>query len=153
MNTENSIFGCFVSSSGGNWDDDQKAKDVATAQGALFRTYIWGEQGICDNLKQLKNSDYGDDLLLVLFQFYVNPIPFEGSNLKEIENYRKKEKSIGIPIIIDESNFFSQSESDRRLFLKTAILEKLLLLEATVKKRKLDTDMIKLKHDTKNILA
>jgi hypothetical protein len=37
----------------GNWDDDQKAKDAAKEQGDLFRTYIWGENGITSAIKYI----------------------------------------------------------------------------------------------------
>ena len=119
--------------------------------GALFRNYIFGENGIADRLKKLNHEDYGTDLLLILFQFQVNPIPYLLQNLKEIENYRKNEKSIGIPVIINDDNFFRKSEEGRYDFLKKSILHKLDLLEEVVKKKKLDTDMKKLKEDLNNL--
>ncbi|MFZ0827886.1 MAG: hypothetical protein WAO02_10735 [Verrucomicrobiia bacterium] len=65
------ILGCYVSITIGDYNDTQKAKDLASEQGELFRSYIWGEKGICDTLKKLKREDYGKDLTLVLFQYYV----------------------------------------------------------------------------------
>ncbi len=128
-------------------------RDLANEQGDLFRTYIWGEGKICDTLEKLKNEDYGKDLVLVLFQFYVKPIPYVLQNLKDIESYRKKEKSIGIPIIANDENFFCKSEQDRRNFLKKSIFQKLDVLEVVVKRRKLDTKMDLLKSDLKKILT
>lgn len=153
MNSETNIIGCFVHISLGNWDDDQKAKDAAKEQGDLFRTYIWGENGICSTMKKLNYSDYGKDLIRILFQYYVNPMSEELEQLKEIERYRKKEKSIGIPIIVNGDNFFNKSEVERHLFLKYTINEKLCLLEETIKKKKLDTDFRKLKADLESILS
>ncbi|MEI6697296.1 MAG: hypothetical protein WCO13_14675 [Bacteroidota bacterium] len=140
MDDNNNILGCFVSSTIG--DDN----------GVLFRTYIYSDNGIYDTLKRLKHKNYGKDLILILFQFYVNPIAYELQNLKEIENYRKKERAIGIPVIINNKNFFSKSEEDRYSFLKQFILQKLDVLAEVIKKKKLDTNIELLKSDLKNIL-
>jgi hypothetical protein len=86
MNVENNIFGCFISYPSLYHDATKQMQALAKEQGDLFRTYIWGEKGICDTLKKLKNEDYGKDLVLALFQFYVNPIPYELQNLKD-RNY------------------------------------------------------------------
>lgn len=66
-----------------------------------------GDRGFCEKLKKLNNDDYGKDLKLVLFQFYLYPIAYELDNLKAIERYRKNEKSIGIPIIVTDENFLA----------------------------------------------
>jgi hypothetical protein len=136
---ENNILGCYASISGGNWDDSEEIKNKADLNGKLFREYIWGDKGLCELLKKLKHSDYGEDLILILFEFYVNPIPYLRDNLRKIGNYRRKEKSIGIPIIIDEDNFFSKSEIERRKYLVDSIFAKLDLLKTTIKRNKLDT--------------
>ena len=99
------ILGSFVSITNPYSDATQEEKETAFEQGELFRLYIWGGKGICDKLKKLHHVNYGKDIKLVLFQFYVNPISFELEHLKEIESYRKKEKSIGIPIIVNEEKF------------------------------------------------
>lgn len=153
MNDTENIFGCFVSTTHPCPDASQEAKDLALEQGRLFRSYIWGDKGISDTLKKLKHEDYGKDLRLALFQFYVNPIDFQLDNLKEIEAYRKNEKSIGIPIIVNHNNFFSKSEEGRYYFLKQSILQKLDLLAEVVKKRKLDTKMDLLKADLEKLLS
>jgi len=153
MIIETNIFGCFVNSSSANWDDDQKTLDKAKEQGDLFCSYIWGEKGICNTLKKLNHSDYGKDVILILFQFYVNPIPYLRANLREIENYRPKEKSIGIPVIVDDDNFFNLSEPDRFKFFQHTLLNKLDLLKEKVKRNKLDLDLIKLKSDLNRLLG
>lgn len=152
MNDNINILGCYVSTTIGNYDDDQKTQDLASEQGRLFRTYIWREGGICDMLKKLKHEDYGKDLIMILFQFYVNPLPKELSNLVEIERYRKKEKAIGIPIIIDEI-FFNKSEEGRYNFLKVSIFQKLDLLTEVIKQKKLDTKIELLRSDLQKILG
>ncbi len=153
MNNDKNIFGCYVSITQAYPDADQQIKDLAREQGQLFRTYIWGEKGICDTLKALNQDDYGKDLNLALFQFYVNPIPSMEQALKQIDAYRANEKSIGIPIIINNGNFFSKSEEERYDFLKQSILQKLDLLVEVVKKKKLDTKMDLLKADLQRILS
>lgn len=152
METENNLLGCFISGPAVKWEDDQKTKDGATEKGRLFSSYIWGTDGISNILKNLNHQDYGKDLIRILLQFYLNPIPCELANLKEIESYRKKEKSIGIPIIVNENNFFNKSVTERRRFLRSSIFKKLCLLEDVVKKKKLDTDIGKLKIDLERIL-
>jgi len=152
MNDNSNILGCYVSISSGNYDDDLKTKEIASEQGKLFRSHIWGEKGICDTFKKLKREDYGSDMMLILFQFYVNPLPIQLQNLKEIESYRKKEKSIGIPIIVTEKNFFCKSENARHDFLYQSIIQKLDTLADVVKKKKLDTKITLLKSDLQKLL-
>lgn len=148
---EENILGCFVSGPALYSDADQETRDMAEAKSELFRSYIWGELGISDQLKSLKRSDYGNDLKLALFQFYILPLLEELAYLKEIERYRPKERAIGIPIIIHDENFFNRSDLERRRFLKEAILEKLDLLEKVVKRNKLDTDIELLKLDVQKL--
>ena len=127
-NKDDDILGCFISGPANYSDEDPAIKECRREKGDLFSTYIWGELGIRDHLRTLKRSDYGKDLKLALFQFYVLPLLEELAYLKEIERYRPKERAIGIPIIIHDENFFNRSDYERRVFLRTTILEKLDLL-------------------------
>ena len=136
-----------------NYDATPEQVEVATKQNKLFCSYIWNEKGISNSLEELNNETYGKDLVIILFQFYLNPIPYELQNLKDIENYRKKEKAIGIPIIVNNENFFSKSGEGRYNFLKQSILQKLDILAEVVKKKKLDTNIELLKSDLKNLLS
>lgn len=133
-------------------NDPQAKKDIALEQGRLFRSYIWGEKGLIGILKTLDRSDYGEDLKLVLFQFYVNPLNIETAKIPEIEEYRKREKSIGIPMIINNENFFSKDETYRQTYIRSEMLKKIDLLEAVVQKKKLDTNINKLRDDLKRVL-
>lgn len=152
MENKDNFFGCFVSITHPYPDVSQQEKDLAVEQAKLFHNYIWGEKGICEILHKLNQNDYGKDLKLALFQFYVNPIEYELNNLKEIEPYRKNEKSIGIPIVINYKNFFSQTDEGRNEFLKKSIFQKLELLTEVVKKKKLDTNVDLLKSDLHKVL-
>ena len=152
MNNIENLLGCYVSYPSLMYDATEIQKQKAREEGDLFSIYIWGNEGISDTLKKLKCENYGNDMNLILLEFYVNPIPYLRQNLKEIESYRKKEKAIGIPIIVTDENFFSNTEEARYRFLKEAILNKMDLLENVVKKKKLDTDVKKLKADIDRIL-
>jgi hypothetical protein len=153
VDANKNIVGCFVSSHASLRKSEKAVVDLEEEKGTLFRSYVWGRNGICDTLKQLKHEDYGNDLILVLFQFYVNPFPRLLQDLKEIEAYRRNEKSIGIPIIVNDENFFSKSEEVRRSFLKQVILQKLELLRKVVTRNKLDTNVDALKKDVDRILG
>ena len=72
--------------------------------------------------------------------------------MKAIEPYRKKEKSIGVSIIVNNENFFSRSEDERYTFLKQSMLLKLDLLAEVVKQKKLDTNIVLLQSDLQKIL-
>lgn len=129
-------------------DASDEASEEAIKRGDEFRTYIWGEMGIDVLLKSLSYIDYGKDLKRILFQFYIMPCDYERIHIKEIEQYRKKEKekAIGIPIIVERS-FFQFSETERREFLVSSMLSKFNILGNVVKNKKLDTNMTKLVHD------
>ena len=81
-------------------DASDESSEEAIKRGDEFRTYIWGEMGTDVLLKSLSYIDYGKDLKRILFQFYIMPCDYERIHIKEIEQYRKKEKAIGIPIIV-----------------------------------------------------
>jgi len=149
MEVKDNIFGCFMKI---GFDPNLSEQDFVNIDKA-FTPYIWGDKGISDTLKKLMHENYGNDLILALFQFNVNPTPMELQNLKEIEPYRKNEKSIGIPIIVTDENFFSKSEEERYSFLKQSVLQKLDLLAEIVKKKKLDTKMDLLKSDLQKLLS
>ena len=149
MEVKDNIFGCFFKV---GFDPSFAEQDFANVADT-FRSYIWGEKGIGETLKKLEYKDYGRDMKRILFQFYVNPIPYELQSLKEIETYRKNEKAIGIPIVVNDENFFSKSEEGRYIFLKQSILQKLDLLSEIVKKKKLDTNVKQLKIDLQELLS
>ena len=74
------------------------------------------------------------------------------NNLKEVDSYRKNEKSIALRIVVNDENFFSKSESERYNFLKQSVLQKLDLLAEVVKKKKIDTNVFLLKSDLQKLL-
>ncbi|MDX2188244.1 MAG: hypothetical protein SFY32_00145 [Bacteroidota bacterium] len=144
------LFSCFFQV---GFDPTLSEKDFMDLADK-FKKYLWDSthDGIGDSLLKLKHKDYGNDLILVLFQFYVKPTAFELQKLKEIEPYRAKEKAIGVPIIVTDENFFIKSELERFNFLKESISHKMNLLAEVVKKKKLDTNMELLISDVKKIL-
>jgi hypothetical protein len=118
----------------------------------LVKAYLWGDNGLDNKLSSLKSKDYGHDFELILFQFYVRPSQELQDVLREIGNYRRKEKSIGIPIIVGNGNFFRLSTADQQSFLKKTILDKLELLTAKIKRNKLDLDVSGLKSSVERLL-
>ncbi|ESU25231.1 hypothetical protein FLJC2902T_31730 [Flavobacterium limnosediminis JC2902] len=132
---DNCLIGFYASFNEPGIDQDQ------------IKTLIWGENGLRKKLKSLKWQTYGQDFHLILFQIYVKPIPYLREALREIENYRKKEKSIGISIILDDENFFNLNEAERQKFVKTILNNKLDLLSKKIKSNNLDLDIEKLKID------
>jgi len=117
-----------------------------------IKAYLWGDDGLKNKLNSLKWQTYGKDLHLILFRVYVNPIPHLRFALREIENYKTKEKAIGIPVILDKDNFFNLDESNRQKFFKTIMLRKLELLQKKIKRNKLDLNIEKLKSDVDRLL-
>ena len=137
--TDDNIFGFYASFQFGETEKE------------LVKKYLWGENGLNEQLMSLKSHSYGQDFHLILFQFYVNPIPYLRDTLKEIGNYRRKEKSIGIPIILEQDNFFKLTDIDKQKFLYLTILQKLEFLREKIKRNKLDLDLDNLKTDTERI--
>lgn len=153
INPKPNIFGCFISGPTLIYGFTPKEETEALAQSDTFRSYIWGEKGLDASLKELEHQNYGKNIVLILFEFYIKPLPEETGHMPSIDKYyRKREKSVGIPVIVTEENFFSKSEEERYAFLKRSIMEKLDVLEGIVKQKKLDTDMAKLKAATNKVL-
>lgn len=106
-----------------------------------------------ESLRVLHYQKYGCDLELILFQFYTNPLEIMAIQLREVEYYRRKERSIGVSVVVNEDNFFSRSEIQRRDFLRDIIVTKLELLRKTVKRGKLDTNIELLLLEVKMLLG
>ncbi|GAA4277302.1 hypothetical protein [Aquimarina mytili] len=137
---DKNIIGFFASFNTDETDDE------------LVKSHLWNDNGLKNKLAHLNWEHYGDDLKKILFQVYVKPIRYERKNLKEIENYRRKEKAIGIPIILDNENFFKLTEADRRQFFVQTIVDKLRLVELKIKQNKLNFDISRLITDVKKSL-
>ena len=118
----------------------------------LVKSYLWSDIGLTNKLAHLKWKNYGNDLKLILFQIHVKPVPYERKSLKEIENYSRKEKSIGVPIILDHANFFKLTETEQQQFFVETIIDKLALVELKVKRNKLDFDITRLISDVKETM-
>lgn len=137
----NNLFGFYASFQAGESNQE------------LVKDYLWGNEGLKEKLKALKWQTYGQYFHLILFEIYVNPIPTYREALKEMGSYRRKEKSIGIPIILDQNNFFGLNERDRQKFFQSTILKRLELLKEKIKRNKLDLEIQKLINDTEEILG
>lgn len=150
--TDTNIFACFVSYPSLVADVSEQIKDEAIKKGDMFRSYIWGEAGLDRYLKNIQYSDYGQDLKRILFQFYVLPCDYERVHIRDIENYRKREKAIGISIII-ESDFFQYSDAQRKCILVSSIISKIEGLKDVIEKNRLDTNIEQLVLDLRQELG
>jgi len=151
MNDEQLIG--FFSSLSLPFDSSEEEDAHIEKMGEEFRGYLWGHEQLRDKLGGVRYQDYGEDLRLILFQFHVFPDDERLSQLKEIEPYRAKEKSIGINCIVNNVNFFDKTELERKKFLRQTILAKLGLLNEVIKRRKLDTKLEKLIADVQKLLS
>lgn len=97
MNQHESICGFFLKV---GFDPNLSLQDLLQLANS-FRPYVWSAQGIGGGLVKLKCGSFGNDLVLALFQFYVKPSAPELQRMKPIESYREKDRSIGIPIIVN----------------------------------------------------
>jgi hypothetical protein len=149
---EKGIVRCYVSGQPTMWDDSEEEKQRILALGRDFRSYIWGDSGITNFLNKLQAQSYGQDLQIILLEFYLNPPDFTEEALRPVSSYDSREKSIGIPVIVKSDNFFSKKEKERRIFLVNTIVEKVNLLTGVVEKKKLDTDLNRLKNDLNEVL-
>lgn len=152
LHTDTNIFACFVSYPSLVADVSEQTKDEAIKKGDMFRSYIWGEAGLDRFLKKIQYSDYGQDLKRILFQFYVLPCDYERVHIRDIENYRKREKAIGISIII-ESDFFQYSDVQRKYILVSSIISKIEELKEIIEKNSLDTNFEQLVLDLRQELG
>lgn len=152
QHTDTNIFACFVSYPSLVADVSEQTKDEAITKGDMFRSYIWGEAGFDRYLKRIQYSDYGQDLKRILFQFYVLPCDYERVHIRDIENNRKREKAIGISIII-ESDFFQYSDAQRKCILVSSIISKIEGLKEIIAKNRLDTNFEQLVLDLRQELG
>lgn len=151
MKDSKKMLGCFLKLGYNSAVSSENAIELANK----FRKVIWGEDGTEGLNKHLSNFNprkYGNDLQLILFEFYVYPSKEETLLLKPIGNFRSKEKSIGIPIIISDTNFLQHTIEERNRILIDNIFLKLDLLSKVVIMKKLDTNMDLLISDLHKIL-
>ncbi|MGS0749244.1 hypothetical protein [Halpernia sp. GG3] len=107
-------------------------------RGEIFRKFLWGVEGLDKSLYSTELKNYSSDINLILFEFYLNPIPEQKIKYEQkIIDYRKKEKAIGIRFFITDNNFFKKNESERLFYIIEMILEKLYSLKEFCLKKKL----------------
>jgi hypothetical protein len=131
------LLGCYVSAST-SATLDKHCQELAFEKGKLFRNYIFGENGINNIIKKIDSENYGNDIKLILFEFYINPLEQYFDYINKGINYRKKEKSIGIPVIITDETFFNKSEDKKLEYIKDIIFEELNILSEYIKNKKID---------------
>lgn len=131
------LLGCYVSAST-NANLSKEEQELAFAKGREFRKYIWGNNALTSLFKDIKAELYGQDIKLILLEFYLNPLPQQSQYLENGFSYKRKEKAIGVPIRIDE-NFFNKNMNDRFKYLKNIICIKMESLKLFISAKNLDT--------------
>lgn len=145
------LLGCYASATvDANMNKDEQI--LIFEKGKAFRRYIWGDDGIANKLEKIDSELYGNDIKLILFEFYINPLDSQMKYIEKGISYRKREKSIGIPLIINDENYFNKDENERYFFLKNMIFIQIDCLRNYVEKKKLDTKIDLILNDLRNIL-
>ncbi len=150
MNENKPLLGCFVSGPTQVHGETEIILEQKEKKAQIFRNHIWGHNGIDKYFKRLGINKYGEDLNLILFQFYVEPLSIEKSSIKEKDSYRSKEKSLGVNLIF-ESDFFEFNENERRDIIFNSVISKLCSIKEPLLKRSLDTDIESIIQDLKNL--
>ena len=143
------LLGCYVSTST-NSTLDKYYQELAFEKGKIFRDYIFGKNGLKNIINKLNSENYGNEINLILFEFYINPVEQYFNYINKRINYRKKEKSIGIPVVITDEIFFNQSENKRLKYLKDIIFEKLVFLSEYIKNKKINMKIDIMINDLQN---
>jgi len=139
MDKKENLFGCFVSGPTVMYGMDETEQEGLRQKAKEFRNFIWGEKGIDSNLKELINYEYGNDISLILIKFYLLPLPIELDEIKQVENYSKKDKSIAGGVIVNDENFFLKNEIERTSFIRDSIFELIKLFSESKSLNKFDT--------------
>ena len=120
--------------------------------GEMIDPYIWGLSGIRTLLKPLGEKNYGDGLILLLIQFYVEgQFPIFGPAELKVLNYSTKNKDIAVTIPVTPSRFHEVGEAQRREFVLQSTLDAITAVEHRLQKRHLNIDFDLLRHDVESI--
>ena len=120
----------------------------------VFTPYVWDKYGFDTLLKSKLQQNYGNDMSLLLIQYYV-----EGefsSYLPEqpkVGNYMKKSKDIIVAIGVTREVFHDKDEFQRREFIIDSTIDAIKLVKGKLIKKKLDIDFDKLMSDVQEVAA
>ena len=118
----------------------------------VFTPYVWGQFGIKTYLEaKLKCKKYGNDLQLLLVQYYVES-EFKPSGYPEhpiMSNYSNKNKDIAVAFPVSKNKFQNVCKKDRRQFIVDTTLQAIEMVEGRLGERKLDIDFDSLRKDFK----
>jgi hypothetical protein len=116
--------------------------------GDMFTPYVWGESGLGELMDKVLKKPYGDDLVLLLIQYYIEGkfssyVPAE----PKLGNYMKKNKDIAVAIGVTPEKFHNRNEFERREFIVDSTLDAIKLVKTRLTKKKLDIDFDRLIKD------
>lgn len=122
-----------------------------------FRDIIWGvNYGIDLKLKKFNCENYGKDIEYILIKYYVLPSSDELDFIKDIENYRKSDRSFALSIVIKD-DFFELTLDKKYSFIQKEILKRIKDIGTISNKKKLNfygdlliTDLTQFFQNTEN---
>lgn len=119
----------------------------------IFLPYIWREHGLGTLLDGDLQTDYGNDLNLLLIQYFVSnsASDFKDPYCLKIGNYSKKLKDIRVPVAVTLPTFCVMSEVERRMFITISTLNAIEAVRVKLEKKKMDIDFDRLLIDVKRI--
>jgi hypothetical protein len=118
----------------------------------IFKPYVWDKHGLDTLMKNKLAGDYGNDMELLLIQYYVegkfsNYLPAQ----PKLGNYMKKSRDIVVAIGVPRESFHDRNEFERREFIVDSTLNAIKLVKERLIKKKLDVDFDKLTKDVREV--
>jgi len=119
----------------------------------MFTPYIWHEHGFGTLFEnQFLNSDYGQDLKLLLIMYYVEgKFDINGPPLPKVSNYSNKNKDISVAITVKPGQFQDRNEFERREFIFDSTVNAVKLVRAKLAKKKLNIKFDELMSDITSV--
>ena len=115
--------------------------------------HLWGSNGLAEVMKELRYSEYGKDLQLILIEYYIEgtiptPIPTD----LVVGRFHPKDKSIGVVVPATRDMFDSGRYAGPRQFLADTTLAAVAAVAAKYSKKRYDTDFVALQRDVARIV-
>jgi hypothetical protein len=119
----------------------------------MFTPYIWNKHGygtLFEN--QFLNSNYGQDLKLLLIKYYVEgKFDINGPALPKVSNYPEKNKDISVAITVKAGQFHDRNEFERREFIFDSTVKAVKLVRDKLAKKKLNINFEELMSDITSV--
>ena len=118
----------------------------------MFSPYVWDKHGLDTLMKKKLAKNYGNDMELLLIQYYVEGkfssyMPVQ----PKLGNYMKKSRDISIAIGVLREKFHNRNEFERREFIVDSTVNAIKMVKDRLRKKKLDVDFDKLIQDVEQV--